>query len=277
MSASQIQRSPLSGAEYEDRRVATRFQISQNVPRHEIVSLIDGEAVTTTLAIAIGCNVDHASVIKLVRTYQADLEEFGLLRFEIQPRPIGQHGGADTEFAILNEQQSTLIMTYMRNSPVVREFKKTLVKEFWLLVRGKPVVLPSYAETLRLYADQIEQTQRVTHERDHAIATKAEIGSRREATAMATAANAKREAAKLRDDLGFSARHATVMKVEAATKRTLGYVDLRRWCKANDVRPEIVPDKRYADGVKAWPAAAWMAVFGIDIADLFGTDGESNE
>ena len=46
----------------------------------------------------------------------------------------------------------------MRNSPIVREFKKTLVKEFWLLVRGKPVALPSYAETLRLYADQIEQT-----------------------------------------------------------------------------------------------------------------------
>ncbi len=137
---------------------ATRFLQTQNVSRHEIVSLIDGDAVTTTLAIAIGCNVDHASVIKLVRTYQADLEEFGLLGFEIQPRPVGQHGGADTEFAILNEQQSTLIMTYMRNSPIVREFKKTLVKEFWLLVRGKPVALPSYAETLRLYADQIEQT-----------------------------------------------------------------------------------------------------------------------
>lgn len=118
--------------------VATRFQISQNVSRTEIVTLIDGEAVTTTLAISSGCSVDHASVIKLVRTYQADLDEFGLLGFEIQPRPAGQHGGADTEFAILNEQQSTLLLTYMRNSPIVREFKKRLVKEFWSLVHAKP-------------------------------------------------------------------------------------------------------------------------------------------
>lgn len=138
--------------------LAPRFEHSQIVARTEIVSLIDGQVVTTTLAIASGCKVDHASVIKLVRTYQTDLEEFGLVGFEIQPRPLGQHGGSDTEYALLNEQQSTLIMTYMRNSPVVREFKKTLVKEFWSLVRGKPAALPSYAETLRLYADQIEQT-----------------------------------------------------------------------------------------------------------------------
>jgi hypothetical protein len=55
----------------------------------------------------------HASVIKLVRTYLADLErfgqcrfeiavtsstgadleDFGLVRFQIQPRSEGQHGG----------------------------------------------------------------------------------------------------------------------------------------------------------------------------------------
>ena len=140
------------------KKSATQFMQSHLVSRTEIVSLIEGQAFTTTMAIASGCKVDHASVIKLVRTYQADLEEFGLVGFEIQPRPLGQHGGSDTEYALLNEQQSTLIMTYMRNSPVVRQFKKTLVKEFWTLVRGKPVALPSYADALRLYADQIEQT-----------------------------------------------------------------------------------------------------------------------
>jgi len=139
-------------------KAAPRFAQSHFVARTEIVSLIEGQAFTTTMAIASGCKVDHASVIKLVRTYQTDLEEFGLVGFEIQPRPLGQHGGSDTEYALLNEQQSTLIMTYMRNSPVVREFKKTLVKEFWSLVRGKSAALPSYAETLRLYADQIEKT-----------------------------------------------------------------------------------------------------------------------
>lgn len=90
----------------------------------------NNEAVTTSLAIAEGTENDHASVIKLVRNYQNDLEEFGLLRFEIRPRPVGQHGGADIEYAILNEDQATLLITYMRNSEIVRSFKKRLVKEF---------------------------------------------------------------------------------------------------------------------------------------------------
>lgn len=120
----------------------------------------------------------------------------------------------------------------------------------------------------------IAENKLVTQQRDHAVATKAEIGSRREATAMSTASAAVREAARLRDELGFSARHATILKVEAATDRSFSYVNLRRWCKANGVTPETVPDKRYAEGVKAWPAAAWAAVFDIDLADLFGADGE---
>lgn len=120
----------------------------------------------------------------------------------------------------------------------------------------------------------IAENKLVTQQRDRAIETKAEIGSRREATAMATASAAVREAARLRDELGFSARHATILKVEAATDRSFSFVNLRRWCKANGVTPETVPDKRYSEGVKAWPAAAWAAVFDIDLADLFGADGE---
>ena len=120
----------------------------------------------------------------------------------------------------------------------------------------------------------IAENKLVTQQRDQAVATKAQIGAKREATAMATASAAVREAARLRDELGFSARHATILKVEAATDRSFSYVNLRRWCKANGVTPETVPDKRYAEGVKAWPAAAWAAVFDIDLADLFGADGE---
>ena len=98
----------------------------------------------------------------------------------------------------------------------------------------------------------------------------AQIGSRREATAMASAAAAKREAAKLKDQLGFSARHATILQVEDATGADYDFVPLRRWCKVHEVTPETVPDKRYPKGVKAWPAAAWMDVYGVDLAELFG-------
>ncbi len=79
-----------------------------------IVTLVGGRPVTTTPAVADGTGVDHASVIKLVRTYRADLEEFGGVGFEIQP--FNTAGGTQQrEIACLNEQQATLLMTYMRS------------------------------------------------------------------------------------------------------------------------------------------------------------------
>lgn len=96
-----------------------------------IVLIENGQAVTSSLTIADGVGNPHASVIRLIRDNLEDLQEFGLVGFQIQPRPAGQHGGGDVEYALLNEQQATLLMTYMRNNPVVREFKKRLVKAFY--------------------------------------------------------------------------------------------------------------------------------------------------
>jgi len=93
-----------------------------------IVTLSSDQPVTTSLVIAQETQNDHASIIKLVRNYMADLQEFGLLDFKSE-----SSGGRPTEYAVLNEQQSTLLLTYMRNNEVVREFKKRLVKEFWAM------------------------------------------------------------------------------------------------------------------------------------------------
>lgn len=95
-----------------------------------IVTLTGDKATTTTLEIAQGTGQDHASVIKLVRNYQSDLEEFGRVGFEIQPFETAG-GIQQREFATLNEHQATLILTYMRNSEIVRKFKKRLVTEFF--------------------------------------------------------------------------------------------------------------------------------------------------
>ena len=123
-----------------------------------IVTLVGGQPVTTTPAVADGTGVDHASVIKLVRTYRTDLEEFGGVGFEIQPFETAG-GTQQREIACLNEQQATLVMTYMRNSDIVREFKKRLVKAFWDMARQltQPAVTQSLPEALRLAADLADQ------------------------------------------------------------------------------------------------------------------------
>lgn len=240
-----------------------------------IVTIKDGDAVTTTLVIADGTVSDHASVIKLVRTYQADLEEFGLLDFKSEST-----GGRPTEYAFLNEPQSTLLLTYMRNTEIVRAFKKKLVREFWEMVQqrnqGGPALPADYIGALEHLLASKRAEKLAIEQRDHAIDTKAEIGSRREATAMATASAAVRQVQKLKDDLGLGTRQAAVLAVEKAAGRKFGvsgYVPLRRWCKARGITAPKVFHPTFGF-VRCWPAGAWMDAYQIDLADLFGADGE---
>jgi len=96
-----------------------------------IVTLIGTEPLASTLALAQGLHLTHAAVIKLVRKHRSSMERFGPLRFEIRPRLQGQHGGGDTELALLNEHQATLLISMMRNTPIVIECKVRLVEEFF--------------------------------------------------------------------------------------------------------------------------------------------------
>lgn len=97
----------------------------------DLVSVHNHVPVTTTIAIAEHMQMPHASVIKLVRRWKADFEEFGLVGFEIRARLAGQWGGSCVEYAVLNEQQATLLFTYMRNTSKVRDTKKALVRAFF--------------------------------------------------------------------------------------------------------------------------------------------------
>lgn len=135
----------------------------------------------------------------------------------------------------------------------------------------KPAEL-SRMEILRLALESEEARIKAEAERDQAIRTKALIGSKREATAMATASAAKREADKLRDQLGFNGRHATVIAVEKALKSKFDpqcWRLLKAWCLRNGVQTTKVQDPRWGEAT-AWPSGAWLDVFGIDLADLFG-------
>ena len=184
---------------------------------------------------------------------------------------VKNQNGTTSEAIRMTQDQCKLVA--MRGSKGVRRRLLARLNALEAARAAPALALPDFtnpAIAARAWADAIEATQALAIERDHAIATKAQIGSKREATAMATAATAKREAAKLKDQLGFSARHATILQVEDATGGDFGFLELRRWCKANEVTPETVPDKRHPKGIKAWPAGAWMAVYNINLTRLFG-------
>ncbi|HDP9916995.1 TPA: Rha family transcriptional regulator [Escherichia coli] len=95
----------------------------------QLVEIKKLDLVTNTSAIAEGVGRDHDTIIKLVDRNKSDLEEFGEVGFEIR----AGYNNAKVRVAVLNEQQTTLLITYMRNNEVVRAFKKRLVAEFFTM------------------------------------------------------------------------------------------------------------------------------------------------
>lgn len=90
------------------------------------------EPFTTSDVIAECAGVKRDTVQKLIQRHEKDLREFGRVGFEI--RTLQTRGGQQmAKVYHLNEQQATLLLTFLRNTPVVIEFKKELVRQFFAM------------------------------------------------------------------------------------------------------------------------------------------------
>lgn len=89
----------------------------------------DGALVTDSHIIATGIGNEHKHVIRLIRDNLTDFEDFGRVSFE--NAPFETAGGTQNRtVAVLNREQAMLLMTYMRNTEIVRNFKKNLIRAF---------------------------------------------------------------------------------------------------------------------------------------------------
>ena len=52
---------------------------------NSLVTMINGKALTTSLAIAEGVDVQHKNILELIRNNISDFEEFGRVAFETRP------------------------------------------------------------------------------------------------------------------------------------------------------------------------------------------------
>ena len=108
-------------------------------------------------------------------------------------------------------------------------------------------------------------------QRDHAIATKAHIGSKREATAMATASAAKKESAKLKALMGEATENASIIAVQNKTGvQTYKWRDLKNYCEAAGLGMGKSFNPGLQLNVNTYPAGAWFDVYGVDLVELFG-------
>lgn len=126
----------------------------------------------------------------------------------------------------------------------------------------------TYKEALLALVAAEEEKERISIERDVAIETKAWIGEKREATAMATASAAVRAKNKLAERIGEGKKHAAIIPVEKRLGQKFKWQPLRKWCRDNGIEPNEVDDPRFGS-VKAWPREAWIAVHGVDLRKIF--------
>ena len=114
------------------------------------------------------------------------------------------------------------------------------------------------AEAARAWAAQYESAQL-------AIATKAEIGSRREATAMNTASQAVKKVNALEIELDRSKQFSSVKRMEMLYHgQKFNWRELKSTCALMGFDSIDIFDANYGT-VKAWPAEVWQEVYALEI------------
>jgi phage regulator Rha-like protein len=75
--------------------------------------------------------LQHPHVFEQIKTYGSDLARHGLVRFQTEAVTVaGQRGTKHQKSALLNEDQCYLLLTFARNTDLVRELKSRLIAAF---------------------------------------------------------------------------------------------------------------------------------------------------
>jgi phage regulator Rha-like protein len=100
-----------------------------------LVLLKNNEPLTTSLIVAEQLERTHKGIIRLIRDYKKDFNDFGTLRFENV-----KSKGRPTEFVYLNEQHLTFLIMMLRvkqkESDKILKFKKLITKEFFKMKKA---------------------------------------------------------------------------------------------------------------------------------------------
>jgi phage regulator Rha-like protein len=87
---------------------------------------------TTSDVIAEYAGIDYRSVQRTIEKQSERLSKFGRVRFEITPTQT-KGGVQDKKIYHLTEEQATLLITFLKNTDRVADFKTELVRQFYLM------------------------------------------------------------------------------------------------------------------------------------------------
>lgn len=95
---------------------------------NDLVYLKKDDAFTDSLVIAEGTKVGHRKIKAAIKKHESKLNQFGKLSAPYQAESTG---GRPEEYYILNEAQATFLITLLKNTETVVNFKAELVKQFY--------------------------------------------------------------------------------------------------------------------------------------------------
>lgn len=157
---------------------------------------------------------------------------------------------------LVGERDSYVVVAQL--SP---EFTATIVDHWQELKRKLATGLPNFSDPAEAAIAWAEQYRA----RQAAESTKAQIGNKREATAMATASVAVRKANQLEIELDRSKEYATVKRMEMLHHGVkFKWQILKSTSTSMDIPPIDVFDQNYGT-VKAYHADVWAEAFAIQI------------
>lgn len=94
---------------------------------NELVFLKQDDAFTDSKRIADGTGIEHRKIKDSIRKHRKAIEKFGRLS---APYQAESNGGRPETYYQLNEEQALFLVTLLKNTPVVVQFKGELVHQF---------------------------------------------------------------------------------------------------------------------------------------------------
>lgn len=241
-------------------------QHNQTTTQNLIPNFGNQEQSMTSLEIAELCSKQHAHVCRDIEKLNTIYKELGLSKIGEGSYTHKNTGSQQHRMFLLNKAQSLDLVTGYK--PELRILVNRRWQELEDQLKQNEIILPDFtnpADAAIAWAEQYKAKQQACIDRDHAIATKALIGKKREATAMATASKYKRENDKLKNKIAESLNFASIKKVQIHSKEKFSPYPLRKYSKEHGLEIQKVDDVNY-DKVNAYHKDAWLAVYDIDIS-----------
>lgn len=155
---------------------------------------------------------------------------------------------------------------------VAIRFAQWLSDEFaiWVDTQIEELLTKGVVAMPTSYRDAIAQLLIEIDAKEEAIRTKAEIGSRREATSMATAGIATKQRNAMSITVDKHQAWASVLRVEQVTGKKYSWKLLKEYCLEHNLEIKKVNsgmETRFSQ-VNTYPAEAWYECYGIDVTEF---------